>query len=80
MEAEDLLDKFAQHEGFGNWDTVVLNCHHSVIRSVAIAAVNQALRQPLVSGELPISCVNDFEKPEYCSQRNNHLCQKCKDW
>lgn len=38
------------------------------------------LRQPLVSGELPISCVNDFEKPEYCSQRNNHLCQKCKDW
>lgn len=39
-----------------------------------------ALRQPLVSGELPISCVNDFEKPEYCSQRNNHLCQKCKDW
>lgn len=46
MEAEDLLDKFAQDEGFGNWDTVVLNCHHSVIRSVAIAAVNQALRQP----------------------------------
>ena len=39
-----------------------------------------ALRQPPVSGELPISCVNDFEKPEYCSQRNNHLCQKCKDW
>ena len=33
-----------------------------------------------VSGQLPISCVNDFEKPEYCSQRNNHLCQKCKDW
>ncbi len=33
-----------------------------------------------VSGELPISCVNDFEKPEYCSQRINHLCQKCKDW
>jgi hypothetical protein len=33
-----------------------------------------------VSGELPISCVNDFEKPEYCSQRSNHLCQKCKDW
>lgn len=33
-----------------------------------------------VSGELPISCVNDFEKPEYCSHRNNHLCQKCKDW
>ena len=40
----------------------------------------QQLRKPLVSGELPISCVNDFEKPEYCSQRNNHLCQKCKDW
>lgn len=39
-----------------------------------------ALRKPLVSGELPISCVNDFEKPEYCSHRNNHLCQKCKDW
>ena len=38
------------------------------------------LRQADVSGELPISCVNDFEKPEYCSQRNNHLCQKCKDW
>ena len=38
------------------------------------------LRQTDVSGELPISCVNDFEKPEYCSQRNNHLCQKCKDW
>jgi hypothetical protein len=33
-----------------------------------------------VSGELSISCVNDFEKPEYCSQRSNHLCQKCKDW
>ena len=33
-----------------------------------------------VSGELPISCVNDFENPDYCSQRNNHLCQKCKDW
>ena len=40
----------------------------------------EQLRKPLVSGELPISCVNDFEKPEYCSQRNNHLCQKCKDW
>ena len=26
MEAEDLLDKFAQDEGFGNWDTVVLTC------------------------------------------------------
>jgi hypothetical protein len=38
------------------------------------------LSQPHVSGELPISCVNEFEKPEYCSQRNNHLCQKCKDW
>ena len=38
------------------------------------------LRQADVSGELPISCVNEFEKPEYCSQRNNHLCQKCKDW
>lgn len=50
MEAEDLLDKFAQDEGFGNWETVVLNCHHSVIRNVAIAAVTQALRQPLVSG------------------------------
>lgn len=46
--AEDLLDKFAQDEGFGNWETVVLNCHHSIIRSVAIAAVNQALHQPLV--------------------------------
>lgn len=45
-----------------------------------IEAMNQVLRQPLVSGELPISCVNDFEKPEYCSQRSNHLCQKCKDW
>ena len=53
MEAEDLLDKFAQDEGFGNWDTVVLNCHHSVIRSVAIAAVKQALHQPTVSGSLP---------------------------
>ncbi len=39
-----------------------------------------ALCQPPVSGELPISCVNEFEKAEYCSQRNNHLCQKCKDW
>lgn len=39
-----------------------------------------ALSQSDVSGELPISCVNDFDKPEYCSQRNNHLCQKCKDW
>jgi hypothetical protein len=38
------------------------------------------LQQPVVSGELPISCVNDFEKPEYCSQRSNHLCKKCKDW
>ena len=49
-------------------------------RVAELEAENQALRQPLVSGELPISCVNDFEKPEYCSQRNNHLCQKCKDW
>ena len=47
---------------------------------LAIEKEMEALRQPLVSGELPISCVNDFEKPEYCSQRNNHLCQKCKDW
>lgn len=53
MEAEDLLDKIAQDEGFGNWETVVLNCHHSVIRSVVISAVNQALRQPVVSGSLP---------------------------
>lgn len=45
-----------------------------------IEAMNQVLRQPPVSGELPISCVNDFEKPEYCSQRNSHKCQKCKDW
>ena len=45
-----------------------------------IEAMNKVLRQPLVRVELPISCVNDFEKPEYCSQRNNHLCQKCKDW
>lgn len=52
--AEDLLDKFAQDEGFGNWETVVLNCHHSVIRSVAIAAVNQALRQPLVNDNVYI--------------------------
>ena len=46
----------------------------------AMETYAQQLRKPLVSGELPISCVNDFEKPEYCSQRNNHLCQKCKDW
>lgn len=43
-------------------------------------ARQQNLQQCNVSGELPISCVNDFENPEYCSQRNNHLCQKCKDW
>lgn len=55
MEAEDLLDKFAQDEGFGNWDTVVLNCHHSVIRSVAIAAVKQALHQLPVIGSLRFS-------------------------
>lgn len=40
----------------------------------------QNLLQCNVSGELPSSCVNDFESPEYCSQRNNHLCQKCKEW
>lgn len=51
MKAEDILDKFAQDEGFGNWETVVLNCHHSVIRSIAIAAVNQALQQPPVVGQ-----------------------------
>ena len=55
MGAEDLLDKFAQDEGFGNWDTVVLNCHHSVIRSVAIAAVKQALHQLPVIGSLRFS-------------------------
>lgn len=51
MEAEALLDKFAQDEGFGNFETVILNCHRSVIRSVAIAALNQALHQPLISGK-----------------------------
>lgn len=66
MEAEDLLDKFAQHEGFGNWDTVVLNCHHSVIRSVAIAAVNQALHQPHVSGAACANCGNG--KPLVCAK------------
>lgn len=50
MKAEDLLDKISQDEGFGNWETVVLNCHHSVIRSVAIAAVIEALRQPPIVG------------------------------
>ncbi len=70
MEAEDLLDKFAQDEGFGNWDTVVLNCHHSVIRSVAIAAVNEALRQMPVSGSL---C-------DYCKDDNKAICcQSCLD-
>lgn len=43
MEAEDLLDKYSQEQGFGNWNTVVLNCAHSVITSVAIASVNEAL-------------------------------------
>jgi hypothetical protein len=70
MEAEDLLDKFAQDEGFGNWETVVLNCHHSVIRSVAIAAVNEALHQPLVvwrSEQLKAllsKVVNEFDSGE----------------
>lgn len=41
---------------------------------------SQALCQLPISSELPTSCVNGFEKPTYCSQRDNHLCQKCKDW
>ena len=77
MEAEDLLDKFAQDEGFGNWDTVVLNCHHSVIRSVAIAAVNEALRQPLVSGEL--NCEHDWlvDMYDHFGFPASKFCDKC---
>lgn len=30
--------------------------------------------------ELPDTCVSDFEKPEYCSQRVSHACKKCQDW
>lgn len=73
MEAEDLLDKFAQDEGFGNWETVVLNCHHSVIRSVAIAAVNQALRQQLVIGSV-CACTNFRETPMI---NGKHICSIC---
>lgn len=53
MKAEDILNQLSQDEGFGDWNTVVLNCHHSVITSIATAAVNQALLQPPVSGSLP---------------------------
>ncbi len=80
MEAEDLLDKFAQDEGFGNWETVVLNCHHSVIRSVAIAAVNQALRQPLVvwrSEQLvcdhPDEAIIKDKPTDYCLACNRNI-------
>jgi hypothetical protein len=80
MEAEDLLDKFAQDEGFGNWDTVVLNCHHSVIRSVAIAAVNEALRQPPLSGcnadsDKLVECSNCGDKVEMIS--SGEFCPHC---
>lgn len=79
--AEDLLDKIAQEEGFGNWETVVLNCHHSVIISVAIAAVRQALRQPPVSGRVCFfsdcfyhdkttdTCVGDYAN---CTVKQTH--------
>lgn len=60
-------------------DKVLTQWQHTLLENV-ISIAQTKLRKPLVSGELPISCVNDFEKPEYCSQRNNHLCQKCKDW
>jgi hypothetical protein len=71
MQKHEMMDKIIQYQ----------------MRQITTAQVAKALdeytaalRQPPVSGELPISCVNEFEKPEYCSQRNNHLCQKCKDW
>lgn len=73
MEAEDLLDKFAQDEGFGNWETVVLNCHHSVIISVAIAAVNQALRQPTVISSV-CTCTKVRETPMI---NGKHICSIC---
>lgn len=76
------MDKFEQHikrmRGLREVYEVGTGQHN--ILSILINECEEVLRQPLVSGELPISCVNDFEKPEYCSQRNNHLCQKCKDW
>lgn len=77
MEAEDLLDKFAQDEGFGNWETVVLNCHHSVIRNVAIAAVNQALRQPLVMESVCgdclyyLTCNHESRDKQICNNYDN---------
>lgn len=51
MKAEDLLNEISQSLGFGDWQTVVLNCHHTVIRDIAIAAVNKALLQCNVSGQ-----------------------------
>jgi hypothetical protein len=74
----EAFDKFRPHI---NGHRTAMNLFLEALKEVEeMEQELSKLHQPAVSGELPMSCVNDFEKPEYCSQRNNHLCQKCKDW
>jgi len=30
--------------------------------------------------DLPMQCVNGFEKPSFCGLRNEHRCSKCEHW
>lgn len=77
------INEFIKHKEYKGEKAIYRvndNCGNTYYSDEYVNWLEEQLRIHDVSGSLPISCINDFEKPEYCSQRNSHLCQKCKDW